>query len=164
MKEIFSVLENLKDEKFQIKKEENKFELNILIKVLNKEKILIIDITEVTQSQDDLIKFLIKSINSQKERLAYLEKEIKILTEEQNEKIEEEIEDQTDNYLELDSFNINELSGNPKLLYDYISMNIIQTIVVLKDRRIAIGQKIDKVYEIISHPTGISIFYPNTYL
>jgi ABC-type transporter MlaC component len=40
MKEFFSVLEDLKDEKFQIKKEKNKYKLNILIKVLNKEKIL----------------------------------------------------------------------------------------------------------------------------
>ena len=175
MKEFFSVLEDLKDEKFQIKKEENKYKLIILIKILNKEKILNIDITEVTQSEDDLIAFLIKSDNSQKERIAHLENEKKILKKyldsfspqgdikEQKEKIEEEVEDQTDNYLELDSFNINKLIGNPKLLYDYKSMNVIKIIVVLKDGRIAIGQEIGEAYEVLTHPTGISIFDPNSY-
>ena len=67
------------------------------------------------------------------------------------------------NYLELDSFNINKLIGNPKLLYDYKSMNVIKTIVVLKDGRIAIGQEIGEAYEVLTHPTGISIFDPNTY-
>ena len=38
MKDIFANLEDLKDDKFQIIKEENKFKLNILINVLKKRK------------------------------------------------------------------------------------------------------------------------------
>ena len=36
MKEFFSVLEDIKGEKFEIKKEEDKFKLYILVKVINK--------------------------------------------------------------------------------------------------------------------------------
>jgi hypothetical protein len=42
-------------------------------------------------------------------------------------------------------------------------MNVIKTIVVLKDGRIAIGQEIGEAYEVLTHPTGLSIFDPNTY-
>ena len=40
IKEFFSFFEEEKDKKIQKKKEKNKYKLNILIKVLNKEKIL----------------------------------------------------------------------------------------------------------------------------
>ena len=76
MKEFFGVLEELKDEKFQMKKEEDKFKFLILIKILNKEKTLTIDINEVTQSEDDLIKYLIKTLKSQEDRIAKLENEL----------------------------------------------------------------------------------------
>ena len=81
MKELFEILIELKDDKFQIIKENDKYKLNILIKVLNKEKTLSIDITEVTQSEDDLIKFLINEVKSQEERISNLENELKILKE-----------------------------------------------------------------------------------
>ena len=81
MKEIFAVFEDLKDEKFQIKKEEDKFKFSILIKILNKEKTLNVDISEVTQSEDDLIKYLMKTIKSQEERITKLENELKALKE-----------------------------------------------------------------------------------
>ena len=81
MKELFEILIELKDDKFQIIKENDKYKLNILIKVLNKEKTLSIDITEVTQSEDDLIKFLINEIKSQEERISNLENELKKLKE-----------------------------------------------------------------------------------
>ena len=76
MKEFFGVLEELKDEKFQIKKEEDKLKFLILIKILNKEKTLTIDINEVTQSEDDLIKYLIKTLKSQEERITKLENDL----------------------------------------------------------------------------------------
>ena len=76
MKEFFGVLEELKDEKFQMKKEEDKFKFLILIKILNKEKTLTIDINEVTQSEDDLIKYLIKTLKSQEDRITKLENEL----------------------------------------------------------------------------------------
>ena len=79
MKDFFAILEDLKDEKFQIKKEEDKYQLNILIKVLKKEKPLIIDIVETTYSKNDLIQFLIKKVKSNAERIACLEKELKNL-------------------------------------------------------------------------------------
>ena len=81
MKELFEILIELKDDKFQIIKENDKYKLNILIKVLNKEKTLSIDITEVTQSEDDLIKFLINEVKSQEERISNLENELKKLKE-----------------------------------------------------------------------------------
>ena len=81
MKELFEILIELKDGKFQIIKENDKYKLNILIKVLNKEKTLSIDITEVTQSEDDLIKFLINEVKSQEERISNLENELKKLKE-----------------------------------------------------------------------------------
>ena len=81
MKEIFAVFEDLKDEKFQIKKEEDKFKFSILIKILNKEKTLNVDISEVTQSEDDLIQYLMKTIKSQEERITKLENELKALKE-----------------------------------------------------------------------------------
>ena len=76
MKEFFGVLEELKDEKFQMKKEEDKFKFLILIKILNKEKTLTIDINEVTLSEDDLIKYLIKTLKSQEDRITKLENEL----------------------------------------------------------------------------------------
>ena len=82
MKELFEILIELKDDKFQIIKENDKYKLNILIKVLNKEKTLSIDITEVTQSEDDLIKFLVQTVKSQEERITNLEKELKKIKEE----------------------------------------------------------------------------------
>ena len=81
MKEIFAVFEDLKDEKFQIKKEEDKFKFSILIKILNKENALNVDISEVTQSEDDLIKYLMKTIKSQEERITKLENELKAIKE-----------------------------------------------------------------------------------
>ena len=81
MKELFEILIELKDDKFQIIKENDKYKLNTLIKVLNKEKTLSIDITEVTQSEDDLIKFLINEVKSQEERISNLENELKKLKE-----------------------------------------------------------------------------------
>ena len=81
MKELFEILIELKDDKFQIIKENDKYKLNILIKVLNKEKTLSIDITEVTHSEDDLIKFLINEVKSQEERISNLENELKKLKE-----------------------------------------------------------------------------------
>ena len=76
MKEFFSVLEDIKGEKFEIKKEEDKFKLYILVKVINKEKTLIIDINEVTVSEDDLIKFIMKINKSNEERITKLENEL----------------------------------------------------------------------------------------
>ena len=69
MKEFFSVLEDIKDENFEIKKEEDNFKLYILVKVINKEKTLIIDINEVTLSQDDIIKVIMKINKSNEERI-----------------------------------------------------------------------------------------------
>ena len=82
MKDIFANLEDLKDDKFQIIKEENKFKLNILIKVLKKEKPLIIDIAEVTQSKNDIIQLLIKKVQSNEKKIACLEKEVETLLKE----------------------------------------------------------------------------------
>ena len=79
MKEFFSVLEDIKDEKFEIKKEEDKFKLYILVKVINKEKTLIIDINEVTVSEDDLIKVIMKINKSNEERITKLENELEEL-------------------------------------------------------------------------------------
>ena len=42
-------------------------------------------------------------------------------------------------------------------------MNVIKTIVVLKYGRIVIGQDIGEAYEVLTHPTDISIFDPDTY-
>ena len=77
MKELFEIFQELKDEKFQIKKEGDKYKLIITIKVLNKEKTLSIDLKEVTQSEDDLIKFLVQTVKSQEERITNLENELK---------------------------------------------------------------------------------------
>ena len=81
MKELFEIFQELKDEKFQIKKEEDKYKLIITIKVLNKEKTLSIDLKEVTQSEDDLIKFLVQTVKSQEERITNLENELKKIKE-----------------------------------------------------------------------------------
>ena len=81
MKELFEIFQELKDEKFQIKKEGDKYKLIITIKVLNKEKTLSIDLKEVTQSEDDLIKFLVQTVKSQEERITNLENELKKIKE-----------------------------------------------------------------------------------
>ena len=81
MKDIFEILEDLKGDKFQIIKEENKYKLNILIKVLKKVKPLIIDIAEITKSKSDLFLLLIKKVQSHEKRIAFLEKELKNLNE-----------------------------------------------------------------------------------
>ena len=81
MKELFEIFQELKDGKFQIKKEGDKYKLIITIKVLNKEKTLSIDLKEVTQSEDDLIKFLVQTVKSQEERITNLENELKKIKE-----------------------------------------------------------------------------------
>ena len=81
MKELFEIFQELKDEKFRIKKEGDIYKLIITIKVLNKEKTLSIDLKEVTQSEDDLIKFLVQTVKSQEERITNLENELKKIKE-----------------------------------------------------------------------------------
>ena len=48
---------------------------------MNKEKTLSIDLKEVTQSEDDLIKFLVQTVKSQEERITNLENELKKIKE-----------------------------------------------------------------------------------
>ena len=107
MKDIFAILEDLKDDKFQIIKEVNKYKLNILIKVLKKEKPLIIDIAEVTQPKNDIIQLLIKKVQSNKKRIKYIEKEIKNLNDKKG-------ENKMSKYLELNLENnkVNTLKGS----------------------------------------------------
>ena len=62
MEELFSVINDLKEENFAIIKESDKFIFDIAFKVLKKEKHLPIIIKEVSESINDMIKKLLFSV------------------------------------------------------------------------------------------------------
>ena len=64
MEELFSVINDLKEENFKIVKESDKFIFDITFKVLKKEKHLQITIKEVSESTNDMTKNLL--IDNQK--------------------------------------------------------------------------------------------------
>ena len=84
MEELFSVINDLKEENFKIVKESDKFIFDITFKVLKKEKHLQITIKEVSESTNDMTKNLL--IDNQKNNQKITEHENSIKENKQNNK------------------------------------------------------------------------------
>ena len=77
MEELFSVINDLKEENFAIIKESDKFIFDIAFKVLKKEKHLPIIIKEVSESINDMIKKLLIAVQKNNKKITELENLIK---------------------------------------------------------------------------------------
>ena len=99
MEEIFSAMEDISQEQFNLIKKSDKLELDIAFKVMKKEKHLFIKLNEVHETKADIIKHLMEIIKNQKERIKAPKigiNELKINKEKENKtenKIENKIED-----------------------------------------------------------------------
>ena len=76
MEEIFSVMEDISKEKFNLIKESDKLKLDIAFPILKKEKHLLINLKEVIETSSDIIKRLMEKCKNQEDRITALEKEI----------------------------------------------------------------------------------------
>ena len=82
MEEIFSVMKDICQEKFNLIKKSDKLELDITFTVMKKEKHLLINLNEVFESNSDIIKRLMEISKNQEDRIKALEKginELKII-------------------------------------------------------------------------------------
>jgi len=169
MEEFFSSLTELKDEDFKIVKESDNFFLDLTFKVLKKEKHLKLFIKEVSESKDDIIKKLINITRNNEKRITKLEnkmKEFKLQPkgnagESKEEENSEENEDNFDLNIEVKDFCLKDLNED-KIILDYESLNTFSTVIILKDGRIAAGQRLASFFQVLVHPTGISIFDKDT--
>ena len=161
LKEIFAVLNDLKNDDFNFMKESDKYIFDIKIKVLKKEKHLKIDLNENKQSGNDIIKELLEKLKQKQERSKKLKEEISEL------KLEIEKEEAEENKLnEKSNFRVNSSLRNldleklkeHKTLIDYNNSNQISTLTVLADGRIALGEKLLESAKDRKYPTGIHIF------
>ena len=166
MKEIFAVIKDLKDDDFNLMKESDKYIFDIKIKVLKKEKHLKIDLNENKQTGNDIMKELLEQLKQKQERSKKLEEEIRELKleiekEESNEKkLNEQINFRVNSslkYLDLD------ILKEHKTLIDYNDSNQISTLTVLKDGRIAFGEKLLDTAKDRKYPTGIHIYNGDSY-
>ena len=66
MEEIFSVMEDISKEKFNLIKESDKLKLDISFPILKKEKHLLINLKEVIETSSDIIKRLKKKAKIKK--------------------------------------------------------------------------------------------------
>ena len=126
MEELFSVINDLKEENFAIIKESDKFIFDIAFKVLKKEKHLPIIIKEVSESINDMIKKLLISVQKNNKKIKELENLIKEIKqknkknkdgnkekEDMNEEEEEEEEEEEDEEKEdSDKDNKDDKNGN----------------------------------------------------
>ena len=84
MGEFFAAVEDLTKDKIKIEKSSDKYELDLSFKVLKKEKHLKIQISQVTQSEEDLIKQITQIMLNNNKRLDQLEKKLSQLKKEFN--------------------------------------------------------------------------------
>ena len=166
MKEIFAVIKDLKDDDFNLMKESDKYIFDIKLKVLKKEKHLKIDLNENKQTGNDIMKELLEQLKQKQERSKKLEEEIselklEIEKEESNEKkLNEQINFRVNSslkYLDLD------ILKEHKTLIDYNDSNQISTLTVLKDGRIAFGEKLLDTAKDRKYPSGIHIYNGENY-
>ena len=92
MGEFFAAVEDLTKDKIKIEKSSDKYELDLSFKVLKKEKHLKIQISQVTQSEEDLIKQITQIMLNNNKRLDQLEKKLSQLKKEFN--LSEEIKEE----------------------------------------------------------------------
>ena len=145
MEEVFSVMKDISQEKFKLIKESDKFKLDIAFTVMKKDKHLLINLNEIIESNDDIIKRLIQLNKNQEEKIKALEKEIDELK-----KIEEKIKDKTKE--ETKEATKEEIKERNDDISKYINekedegVNIkVDSLLVLQDGRISLG--IIKTYE-----------------
>ena len=162
MEEIFSAINDIPQEKFNLTKKSDKLEFDIPFIVIKKEKHLLISLNEVTETNADIIERLMEINKNQKERIKNLEEainDLKIGKVKKKEKKEKEIQKKDPNAIDISEY-IREIeiegvnSGSNSLL-------------ILQDGRISLGTS--KTYEHEKHnipckrETGIYIYNPVTY-
>ena len=79
MEELFNILKDIEKEKFEIVNSSNKYNLKILIKILKKEKELNIPLEKKSQSNAEILQFILKEIKIQEKQIESLEKKMPIL-------------------------------------------------------------------------------------
>ena len=95
MEEIFSAINDIPQEKFNLTKKSDKLEFDIPFIVIKKEKHLLISLNEVTETNADIIERLMEISKNQKERIKALEEainDLKIGKVKKKEKKEKEIQ------------------------------------------------------------------------
>ena len=92
MEEFFSALDELGKDKITMSKSSDKYYLEFTFKVLKKEKLLKLEMNEISTSKEEIIQDLLKRCLNNKKRIANLEKEINIL------KYPKEVIETADNY------------------------------------------------------------------
>ena len=63
MEELFNILKDIEKEKFELVNSSNKYNLKILIKVLKKEKELNIPLEKKSQSNEEILQYILKEVN-----------------------------------------------------------------------------------------------------
>ena len=162
MEEIFSAINDIPQEKFNLTKKSDKLEFDIPFIVIKKEKHLLISLNEVTETNADIIERLMGISKNQKERIKALEEainDLKIGKVKKKEKKEKEIQKKDPNAIDISEY-IREIeiegvnSGSNSLL-------------ILQDGRISLGTS--KTYEHkkfnipCKRETGIYIYNPVTF-
>ena len=140
MEEIFSAINDIPQEKYNLTKKSDKLEFDIPFIVIKKEKHLLISLNEVTETNADIIERLMEISKNQKERIKALEEainDLKIGKVKKKEKKEKEIQKKDPNAIDISEY-IREIeiegvnSGSNSLL-------------ILQDGRISLGTS--KTYE-----------------
>ena len=166
MEEVFSVMKDLSEEKFNLIKESDKFKLDIKIPVMKKEKHLIIDLNPIIESTDDIIQRLLKLEKNQEERIKALEIEINELKSILVNKIPVSENDEVNNKDEIkENKNIPEQQIKSENKSKEVDISLLKyekeingikgsTLLVLNDGRISVG---------IEKNGGIRIYEPNNF-
>ena len=151
MEEIFSVLNDIEKDKFEIINSSNQLKLKIMIKVIKKLKELSIILEPKSQSKSEIIQNLLSLVIKNKKRLDILEKQIKEFSDKLKAKTKKKEEEkklkEAQNKKEKEKEEANQKSNTPKIelsklesrktkkIYNYYPYRII----ALKDGRLAVG-------------------------
>ena len=156
--EILDIILDLNLDKFNINKVDDKYKLDIAIKIVKKEKHLLIDLDEAKETLEETIKRLRASIAQEDDKIKSLEKEKEYLQRYLQNKFgknkSSEIKEEDNEF----NFDITKYTyekefdcGNEKQ----------STLLILKNGRISLGTFKSPMYY-SSRDTGISIYEPNS--
>ena len=162
MEEIFSSIKELSQDNLNLKKESDKYILDIKFIILKKERHLIIDLNQVEESLNSIIHHLIKMVQESEADIKILEKEISELknimpakTEKKDieNKKNKEIKENKENKENKKNKEIKEIKKEPKqpeIISNYIQKDIsiikALSLLILSDGRISIGTKGEGIY------------------
>lgn len=159
MEEIFTVMKDMSEDKFNITKESDKLKLDIKFTVMKKDKHLIMELNPVSESNDSIIQRLVKMNKNIEERIKALEKEINEIKNQKTNKAVANKNEKAKNDSEVKQTEKIENKTNltpPKKFVklsnesykdEDINLNIKGcSLLILKDGRISIGTEKDGIY------------------